>query len=415
MNILILGMNYAPERTSVAPFTTGLSEYLVSRGHRVFVATTFPHYPEWKVQAPYEGKAFLRESRNGVGVLRGYVYIPRKPSTLRRILYDTSLSISAFLWGLRIGDIDVILAISPPVQVGLSAWALSAFKRATFVFQVKDLAVDAAVALGMLKKPALVRLARSLEGFIYRRARKILVICQGFADNLKARGVPEAKVLVLPDWVDTEFIRPLDRHNPFRKTQQLGPSQFVVLHAGNMGAKQGLDNAIQAAKRLDNGDGVVFLLVGDGSEKMRLVDVAAREGVANVRFLPLQSPDALPQMLSAADVLLISQRASVIDTVIPSKLLTYMAAGRPIVAAVHPESEVAKYVRKAECGLIVPPEEPSQLADAIRGVYASPELAAGFGRKARAFAEEHFARKHVLQRYDEFFRGLQFSSASGPF
>jgi colanic acid biosynthesis glycosyl transferase WcaI len=400
-------MNYAPERTGIGLITTELSEYLVSRGHRVSVATAFPHYPEWEIQDPYRGKLFLREERNGVWVHRGYVYVPGKPSARQRILYDTSLSISAFLWGLTVRDVDVVLAISPPVQLGLMGWILSKIKRATFIFQLQDLIIDAAIALGMLKNPTAIRLARILENFVYRRAQAVLVACQGFADNLKSRGVPESKILVFSNWVDTKFISPLERNNSFRRIHNLNDQQFVVLHAGNMGAKQGLDNAIRAAGQLDGRNDILFLLVGDGSDKARLVDMATREGVSNVRFLPLQPRDMLPHMLSAADVLLLNQRADVVDMVIPSKLLTYMAAGRPIVAAVHPDSEAARYIRQAECGLIVPPEEPGLLADAIRQLYANPELAARFGRNARAFAEEHFARERVLQQYDEFFRRLE--------
>jgi colanic acid biosynthesis glycosyl transferase WcaI len=407
MNILVMGMNYAPERTGIGPFTTELCEYLVSQRHRVSVVTAFPHYPEWEIQEPYRGKYFLREERNGVSVHRGYVYVPGKPSARQRILYDTSLSISAFLWGLTIRDIDVILAIAPPVQLGLLAWVLSKLKRATFVFLVKDLIVDAAIALGMLKHSRAIRLARCMEDCVYRGAQAVLVICEGFADRLIARGVPKSKILVLSDWVDTEFIRPLERNNSFRRAHNLNYKQFIILHAGNMGAKQGLDNAIQAARQLEDQNDILFLLLGDGSDKARLVDMATREDISNVRFLPLQPRDMLPHMLSATDVLLLNQRADVVDMVIPSKLLTYMAAGRPIVAAVHPDSEAAKYIRRAKCGLIVPPEEPDLLADAILQLYANRELAIRFGRSARAFAEEHFAKERVLQQYDGFFCRLE--------
>jgi len=303
--------------------------------------------------------------------------------------------------------VDVIFCISPPLQLGVTAHVLGKLKGAPFILLVKDLIPDAAIALGMLKNPWAIKIARLMERFVYSRAHAILVICQGFADNLKAKGVPESKSLILPDWVDTNFIRPLERNNSFRHAHNLNDKQFVILHAGNMGAKQGLDNAIKAARQLEDQNDILFLLVGDGSDKARLVDTATREGVSNVRFLPLQPRDMLPHMLSAADVLLLNQRADVVDMVIPSKLLTYMAAGRPIVAAVHPDSETAKYIRRADCGLVVSPEEPGLLADAIRQVYAKPDLAIRFGRSARAFAEEHFARERVLQQYNDFFRRLE--------
>jgi len=407
MNVLVMGMNYAPEQTAIGPLTTELCEYLVSQGHRVSMITAFPHYPEWRIWGGYRGKLFLRENINGVSVYRGYVYVPGKPNTWQRILYDSSFSISAFLWGLTIRDVDVVLAISPPVQLGLLAWVLGKIKRATFVFQLQDLIIDAAVALGMLKNPRAIRLARILEGFIYGKAQAILVVCQGFADNLKNRGVPESKILVLSNWVDTKFISLLEGNKSFRHAHNLNDKQFVILHAGNMGAKQGLDNVIQAGKQLEDQNDVLFLLVGDGSDKARLVDMATREGMSNVRFLPLQPRGMLPQMFSAADLLLLNQRADVVDMVIPSKLLTYMAAGHPIVAAVHSDSEAAKYIRRADCGLVIPPEEPEFLAEAICQIQAQPELALRLGQNARAFAEEHFARDRVLQQYDNFFSRLE--------
>jgi colanic acid biosynthesis glycosyl transferase WcaI len=403
VNLLVMGMNYAPEKTGIGPFTAELCEHLAENGHSVFVATTFPHYPEWEIHDLYRGKRFLREERNGVDVCRGYTYLPGKPNAWQRILYDTSLAISTFLSGLMIGDVDVILAVGPPVQLGATAWLLSKIRGASFIFQLQDLAVDAAIAVGMLENPSLIRLAHFLEDFVYRKAEDILVICQGFAENLQDRGVPGSKIHVISNWVDTTFIRPMDGNNVFRHAHGLDDDLFVILHAGNMGAKQGLDNAILAAGQLGDHDDTIFLLIGDGSDKARLVGMAARESIFNVRFLPLQPRDVLPHMLSAADVLLLNQRADVVDMVIPSKLLTYMAAGRPIVAAVHPESEAAKYIRRAQCGLVVQPESPGELADAICQIRSDPERADRLGRSARVFAEENFARDRVLRWYEEFF------------
>jgi colanic acid biosynthesis glycosyl transferase WcaI len=158
-----------------------------------------------------------------------------------------------------------------------------------------------------------------------------------------------------------------------------------------------------AAGQLGDHDDTIFLLIGDGSDKARLVGMAARESIFNVRFLPLQPRDTLPHMLSAANALLLNQRADVVDMVIPSKLLTYMAAGRPIVAAVHPGSEAAKYIQRAQCGLVVQPESPGELADAICQIRSDPERADRLGRSARVFAEENFARDRVLRWYEEFF------------
>lgn len=401
MKILVMGMNYTPECTGIAPFTTDLCEYLVHQGHQVFMFTSFPHYPEWKIHQDYRGKLFMIEHINGVRVYRCPLYVPSKPTTIRRIIYDTSLSLSILLVGLTKKDIDLILVISPPLQLGMTGYLLSKLRKTPFLLQIKDLIPDTALALGMIKNQEAIKLAYTVERFIYRKASAILVICNGFAENLRAKGVPNSKIFVLPDWVDTDFIRPLKRNNHFRQVQGLSDREFVVLHAGNMGAKQGLENTIDAAERLRDQLDISFFLVGGGSEKEHLMKLATSKKLTNVRFLPLQPRALLPHMLSAADVLLINQRADVVDMVIPSKLLNYMAAGRPIIGAVHPKSEAARYISWADCGLIIPPEKPEVLADAIRQLYTAPELAPRFGRNARAFAEEHFAKEKVLRRYAE--------------
>ena len=190
------------------------------------------------------------------------------------------------------------------------------------------------------------------------------------------------------------------------------PDDFVVLYSGNLGLKQGLGTLVEAAERLSGDPRIVFLIVGEGMMKADLEAEVARRQLSNVRFLPLQPMDALSQVLSAADALVLTQKADVVDIVIPSKLLTYMAAGRPVVVAVNPRSEAGRYVREADCGLVVPPEDPASFAEAIRVLYCDRALAARFGANARAFAEEHFARERVLQRYDDLFRRLEAEMSS---
>lgn len=405
MHILVLTMYYSPDQAGIAPLAAELCEDLVRRGHQVSVLTAFPHYPNWQVADAYKGKFRSHEILNGVSVHRGYVYVPRRRTTLRRVLYDTSMSFSALLGGLKIKNVDMVLSISTPLQLGISGWLLSRIKRVPFILQVKDLLPDLAIALGMLKNPFAIRFAKTMERFIYRRARAILVICRGFADNLKLKGVPEEKVRILPDWVDTDFIRPGERNNSFRHEHAIPERDFIVLHAGTMGAKHRLENVIDAASLLRGRD-VRFVLAGDGSEKPKLEAYAREKGLTNLRFLPLQEKQKLPGMLAAADVLILNQAASIIDMVIPSKLLTYMASGRPVVAAVESHSEVAKTISEAGCGLVVAPEDSQALAQAITAFRDNPQLGRQLGARGQLFAEEHFARSRILQEYDSFLRGF---------
>ena len=406
MKILVMGMGYYPERTGIGPHTTELCEYLAARGHRVTVATAFPHFPEWNVMKPYRGKLFAHEIINGVSVRRGYVYVPSKQTTRQQILYDSSFCASALLWGLAEREIDLILAVTPPLQLGVTAHVLSRVKRVPFVLVVQDLVPDAAIALGMLKNPRAIRLARTMERFVYSKALTIVVICEGFVHSLRRKGVSGSKILLLPDWVDTTFIRPFPRNNSWREDHGFTEEQYIVLHAGNMGVKQGLDNVIEAANRLRNFDNLVFLIVGDGIEKASLCDKASRLDLENVKLLTLQPKNALPQMLSAADALLVNQRDSVVDICMPTKLLTYMAAGKPIIAAVHSDSETARYIRSAGCGLVVPAERPHLLAEAVLASKDNRQMGTSLARNGRAFAEEHFERRKILRQYAALLGGI---------
>jgi len=401
MHILLLTMIYTPDRTGIAPLTTELCEYLTAHGHKVSVITTFPHYPEWKIREDYKDKLWLRETIGGVDVYRGWVYLPPERTSLNRIIYDTTFAVSSLLWGLQIPDVDVILALTPPLQAGVTASILGKIKGAPLVLQVQDLLPDLAVALGMLRNKFAIKCASLMEKYLYRKASAVTVVCQGFLDNIKRKGVPESKLLLIPNWVDTAFIRPTDRNGKFRAQFNLTEDQFLVLHTGNMGAKQKLTVALDAAAKLQDHKRVLFLLVGDGIEKSALEEYARRRRLRNVRFLPLQPREQLPEMLSAADVLLLNQSAAVVDMVIPSKLLMYMSAGRAIVAGVNPSSEAADCIRRAGCGVVVPPEDADALAKATHDIYCNPERAERAGKNGRAFAERHFAQEAILGRCED--------------
>ncbi|HZQ05318.1 MAG TPA: WcaI family glycosyltransferase [Anaerolineae bacterium] len=401
MNLLVIGMNYAPERTGIAPFTTELCEYLAQRGHRVTVATTFPHYPEWKTHATYSGKWALTEQRNGVTLHRKAVFLPKRASALHRILYDTTLGVGAFFSGIRDDGFDLILGIEPPIQAGAAARLLAARKRSPYVLLIQDLALEAAASVGMVREGAAMRLAQRLERWVYEGARRIIVITPSFLGNLKRKGVAESKLVYLPNWVSFHSPNGATHDSGFRAAYGIGKESLLVLHSGNMGAKQQLENVLHTAARLKNHSEITFLLVGDGSQKTALMAEAQREGLKNVQFLPLQPSDQVPDMMAAADILLLNQHPDLIEGVIPSKLLMYMAAARPIVVAAHPQSEAARQVRAANCGVWVAPNQPDALAAAIVRLAADAPSRTALGQHGRAYVEQNYAREHLVQAYEE--------------
>ena len=399
-HILVVTGAYAPDRTGIAPLETELCEYLAGCGHRVSVVTGLPHYPEWTVPQEYRGKWWMEETRAGIQIYRGRIYVPARRTTVRRILFDTSIGVATALRGLPIGNVDVVLAVSPPLQAAMAGWMLSLKNRVPLVLHLQDLIPDLPVALGMLRNPVAIAIARKMERFLYRRASTIFVISEGFRENLLSKRVPESKLVVVPNWTDTRVIGAGSGAGDFRQRHRIGENDFLVLHTGNMGAKQKLENVIETAALLSSDPYIVFCLVGGGTEKDRLEELAASCGLKNVRFLPLEPKELLPNMLAAADVLLVNQSAHVIDMVIPSKLVTYMAAGRAVVAAVAHDSEAARAVDRADCGVVVPPEQPAALASAVLQLKLNHEQAGKFGRDGRLYAECNFDREPLLARFE---------------
>lgn len=397
MRILLVGVNYAPEVVGIGPYTTELAEHLAAGGHQVSVLTGFPYYPHWRIDPSYERKLpFLVEMINGVRVIRSPILLPgMRQTAFRRILFDSSLSVTALMGAVGTGRIDVVICISPPLQLGLTAWLIARSRGARLVLHLQDLVPDAALSVGMMREGVAVGIARRLERFVYSRADRITVISQGFLDNIVCKGAPKEKLQLLPNWVDTGRFNAVP-DPAMRVALGAADGETLVLHTGNMGAKQGLETVVEAAAELA-GEKVVLTLIGDGSNRAALQTRAAGLSLTNIRFLPLQSD--LPATLAAADLLVLSQRGRVVDSVAPSKLLSYMAAGKPVVASVNELSEAGRMIRRANCGFVVPPEQPSALAGALRELHRRPENYGKLGEAGRRHVAEHYERSNVLERW----------------
>jgi len=402
MRILILGHNYAPELTGIAPYTTELAEHFAAVGHAVTVLTTFPHYPRYR----WHGKpgVYKSERVNGVDVRRLRVILPRKPSAAWRILFDVSVGLSCLTTSIGLAKPAVIVAVVPTLETGFVAGLLSKLWRVPAVLLVKDLPLEAGLAVGMLRSGLLSRAGFRFERMVYRMAARIVVIGTRFSSNLAAKGVRPELISVIPDWVDIGRLGTVPRDPAIRRRLAGSEVAFLILHTGSMGEKQGLRTVIDASKALADDATIRIVLVGDGPTRPQLQAVIDELGINNVRLVEIQPVEYFPKMLAAADVLLLNQRAGVVDAVVPSKLLHYMAAERPIIAAVSPESVAAELINSAGCGLVVAPEDPMRLAFAIRELCGQPEKRKELGRAGRDYAEKWFGKGPILERWDRFLR-----------
>jgi len=398
--LLVLSLNYSPEPTGFAPHTTALAEHLVVEGHVVTVVTGFPFAPRWARWSSYRGEILRRETVNGVPLVRVSHFIPRRPgSAMQRILLEGSFAVTGLLaltpslvGGRRF---DLVLYVGAQPAIAWLARIIAAVQRVPYVVKITDLAAQAANDVGITRPGRLSRALEHIEYGAYRRARAAIVLCDAFRTALVANGFPAGAVHLIRDSVDLNMIRPGADGSVFRRRHGMGDREFIVLYSGSLGLKQGLFDVVRAAQlTAADGQAVRWVLVGEGETRLELARRVQSAGVDDrVLMLPLQPEDELAGMFAAADLLLLR---SVKDTVVPSKLLMYMAAGRAILAAVNPESQAAAIVRDAQGGIIVPAEDPQSMAEAVRAAQADRSVLEAMARRNRVYAEEHFDRAAIL-------------------
>ncbi len=403
MKVLILHMRFHPDLTGTGPLVTDLATDLVAMGNQVTVVTSMPHYGGKELAPEYRGKLIHRSNFNGVDLWRTFVYVPPSASGFQRSINYLSYTMMSVVGGLMAEKPDVILCINPPITVGFSGWLVSLARRVPMVFNVQDVWPDCLVLIDQLRSPLLIRTFKHLEKFIYRVASRVTVLSDGMKDNLLRKGVPDEKIAVIPNWANVETIRPVEKQNGFRAANGLN-GDFVVMFAGNLGFIAMLDNVVETARLLQHDSNIQFLIVGEGNAKAGLVRRTSELGLKNVRFLPTQPKEMLPEMLGAADLSLVTLNKQLGQLNVPSKTYSIMASGRPVLASVPPDSEIASLIKTADCGVGVPPEDPVSMADAILRLANQPEQLRQFGANGRRYVEEHLSRRKVTAQYNELLR-----------
>jgi colanic acid biosynthesis glycosyl transferase WcaI len=406
MRILLLSTYFQPESASNGILMTLLSEELTRQGHQVTVITGMPHYDNNCVLPAYRRRLWARERRGAIRVNRVYLYVPtKKTQVLGRLLNYLSFNVTSLVAGLLVGKHDILLVPSPPLTNGITGWLLSRYYGIPFIYNVQDIYPDVAVRLGILKNQRLIRLFERMELLVYGKTTAISVISDGFARNLQRKGVPDAKLKVIPNFIDDTFVKPLPRCNSFSEEHDLD-NRFVALFAGNIGLSQGMDAVIDAAALLQHVPQILFVIVGNGASRQGLMQRAEQLGLSNALFLPFQPYERIPEMYATADVCLIPLRRGLTEDSVPSKLFSIMGAGRPVIAALDRESDTFRVIDQASCGVCTSPEDPQELADAILALFNNPDLAAEMGECGRAYVEQHYTCVSVAQKYNALFTSL---------
>ena len=408
MKILVYGINYAPELTGIGKYTGEMVAWLTRQGHEVRVVTAPPYYPQWQVQGDYAAWRWRKETHEGAMVWRCPLYVPRQPSTLKRLLHLGSFALSSFfpLMAQRRWKPDRIIGVVPTLFCVPGMRLLSALTGARTVLHIQDYEVDAMLGLGMAgkgKRGLVAKLASVFERSGLLHVDHVSTISRSMMSKAEEKGVDPERIIFFPNWSEVARFRQVSESDVARLREQLAipVGHKVVLYSGNIGEKQGLESVIEVAARFVNRPWM-FVIVGQGGGKARLEAMADARHLENIRFYPLQPYECLPALLRMGDCHLVIQRKGAADAVLPSKLTNILAVGGNAVITAEPETELGQLCRNwPGIAVCVEPESPDALARGIEDALAQPKD----NTVAREYAERTLEKDNVLSQFLADIRG----------
>jgi len=402
LSVLFLTPYYPPEVGAPQTLIYELAQRLQKKGHQVSVLTTFPNYPSGVVPKEWRGRLFEKGEDQGIKIYRTWSYATPNKGFYKRVLSQLSFVISACLAGLFLPRADVMIVESPPLFDGFAGVFLSTFKRAPYIFNVADLWLDAAVQMGMLNNPRLIRIAKRVETYFYRRSARVFAVTSGVRQAIMDSGIAEQKVTLFRNAVDTEFFVPLPASPEVRRELGAKDKDLLVMYAGTLGMAQQVESIVDAAALFHHEGNVAvqFVFLGDGSEKENLERKARDLGLDNVRFLGVHPKSRMPMLLGAADCVLVSVRdLKVLESALPTKMFEAMACCKPVVLAAR--GEAAEALAEARAGVSAQPGDPVSIHDAILRLQHQPEQRRDMGQSGRAYVLAHFSRDQRAEQLSE--------------
>lgn len=398
MKILLYGINFSPELTGIGKYSGEMARWLAVQGHEVQVVTAPPYYPDWKVRGGFAGWRFSRSEEEGVSVIRCPLYVPPKPNALNRMLHLASFSLASSLAVLAQvrWKPELVILVVPTMFCAPQALLLAKLCGATSVLHIQDYEVDALFGLGIARGGALKRFAFAAERAILRAFDRVSAISSGMLLRARQKGVEAERLRFFPNWSETARFQGVTRAPALLECLGVDPAKRVLLYAGNMGEKQGLESVIEAAERLQARSELVFLLVGEGAGKARLVEQVARRGLGNVRFAPLQPYEDLPALLASADCHLVVQKRGAADAVLPSKLTNILAVGGN--AVITADADTSLGVLCEEFPGVAVRVEPESVEALIEGIEAALGMSVP-NAVAMTYAREYLDKDRILERF----------------
>jgi colanic acid biosynthesis glycosyl transferase WcaI len=410
MDLLVLCPHFAPDTAPTGTVMTAIAGGLTDLGHRLHIVTALPWYREHDVEPEWRGRPWRTEKTAWGRITRVHPFPTDKRNIQARAAgFAGFVGLASVLAAVTPTRPDAVLAMSPPLPIGLAGLAVARLRRAPFVFNIQDVFPDVAVELGLLTNKKVIRAASAVERFTYRHADAVTVLSDDLRANVAAkigeqRGRRRTRVEVIPNFVDVDAITPGERENAYRVEHDL-VGRTVVMYAGNVGFSQSLGLLVQAARELaTTRPDVVFVVNGGGAARPALESEAA--GLTNVRFVDYQPIERLPEVLAAADLHVVPLKRGLAHASVPSKLYSILAAGRPVLASVDPGTEVARTLEQAGAGVAVPPDDPVAFVAALRTLVDDRPARDELGRKGRSFVESWASPAAAAAAYAELFASL---------
>lgn len=396
MHILFLTDNFPPETNAPASRTYEHAARWVRAGHRVTVVTGAPNFPSGKIHAGYRNALWMRETIDGIDVVRVWTYITANEGFLKRTLDYVSFMFAAIVAAPFLPRPDVIVGTSPQFFTPCAAWVVSLMRWRPFVFELRDLWPDSIVAVGAMRETAVIRLLRKLEYFLYRRAARIVSVTKSFKQVLTGNGIDPEKIAIVPNGVDLDAYVPGPK--PTDLAQRLGvEGRFVAAYVGTVGMAHGIGTLLEAARALQGRQDIVFVVVGTGAQQVALSEQSKREGLNNVIFVGSVSKAEVRDYWRLCDAAVVLLRDTpLFRHVIPSKMFEAMGMERAIILGVKGESE--GILLESGAGLTIPPEDATALATTVAALADDRERCVALGRQGRVFAAEKFSRETLAMR-----------------
>ncbi len=398
MNILLLTKYFPPEPGAGSTRAYEHARRWVKSGANVTVLTCFPHYPNGIIPEKYKGMNYLEENIEGIKVIRTYTYATANKGKVKRSIGFISFMFSSVIQGAsKIGKQDIIVASSPPITVGVSALALSKIKKIPYVFEARDLWPESIVQLGQITNKFIIGLLEKLEILLYKNSSFIVGISDPFVKIIASKGIPAAKIKIIKNGVDINFFSPIPKDENLQSELNL-KDKFIVSYFGTFGLSHSLDKVLLAAEKIKDKKEIHFLLIGDGAEREKLIEMKSELQLTNVTILPSVTREQLKNYYSISDLMLVTLRGlDLFSSALPSKMFEIMAMGKPILHTV--DGVARELLDKEEIGKFVEPENSDKMANAILELYKNHSWLVNAGNKARNFVIENFNRDLLAQNY----------------